>query len=300
MIFYFDNDIQTANNDQQKKAFADLIVYICNNNHYVKCDTVVSSWIDTNIFNTKYLAQIDIDIIKQCKMRRDITQELINNLSTVHIGISKGISPSDALRLFQRASRVIVENGANDWAVICKWIDLMKKDRYFKNINAIVCERKDSKLLDQDNAGTCGQVIKHIDILKKNFGVATKYKVSLVIDSDKHFASDTLTNEKLNIIKKMKAENIDGHILHKREMENYFPLSLYKEAGMTHNNCPEPTDTWDYIDVENANYIKYKKNQLPDLTKWLDKKALLKCVGENTASNPNEIQEIILKLAKIC
>jgi hypothetical protein len=65
-----------------------------------------------------------------------------------------------------------------------------------------------------------------------------------------------------------------------------------------------PPEIWDFIDIEGEPHINYQKKQLPMLTQYLDKPSLLSRVDIFKVSydgeSMNEIQMIILKLAKLC
>jgi hypothetical protein len=72
-----------------------------------------------------------------------------------------------------------------------------------------------------------------------------------------------------------------------------------------HATIPNYTpEDWDFMDIENQAFIKYKKKQLPDLVMYLDKPSLLSLVEKKKekygGEMMNEIQMLILKFAKLC
>lgn len=214
-------------------------------------------------------------------------------------------SPAEADKLVSQPSLVIVENEQNDWAVIRKWIDLLKNDRTYKDVNTIVCKRKDANDFRAYNAGSSGQIANSIAQRHAIYGSTIPYKVTTLIDSDKRDADDDFKDEK--IIQAMEEAGIEGHILHKREMENYFTEANYRAAGIIAPGVPVPVYTdeeWDFIDIENASFTNYKKKQLPTLVQYLDKPSLLSRVDVRKVTYNgeviNEIQMIILKFAKLC
>lgn len=307
MIFKFDDSIKNVSG-QVAKATAELIKSISINSHNISCENSVWKWIEDNLLkNTTYTSRWDYDIISKNLELRDISLEKQKYLSEVIVGTNHDmLTPQEALVLVNKPSLVIVENETNDWPVIRKWIDLFKNEKKYKTINTIVCKRKDNKYLKAYNAGSCGQIINTIDQRIKEYGRGTKYKITTVLDSDKTNPTDAFSNEKLKIMDHLSDKNIEGHILFKREMENYFPIKVYEKAKKIKGNKDIPKFTeeeWDYVDVENTDFIKYKKKDLPELTEYLEKNDLYERINTQNINymyeNMNEIQMIILKLAKL-
>ena len=305
MIFRIDSSLKNAEG-KSAKELADLILHISNAQHNILCDSDMWQWMTEHLLINENLSNWDIQLIHGNKQLRDITHAKSRYLSTVTIGREAGMfSPAEADKLVSQPSLVIVENEQNDWAVIRKWIDLLKNDRTYKDVNTIVCKRKDAKDFRAYNAGTSGQIINSIAQRQAIYGSTVPYKVTTLIDSDKGDADDDFKDEK--IIKAMEEAGIEGHILHKREMENYFTEANYRAAGIIAPGVPVPVYTdeeWDFIDIENASFTNYKKKQLPTLVRYLDKPSLLSRVDVRKVTYNdevmNEIQMIILKFAKLC
>lgn len=307
MIFKIDSSIKNATG-KSAKELADLILHISNAQHNIACDPDMWKWMTEHLLINEYLSNWDILLVNSNKQLRDITHAKSRYLSTVTIGNEAGMfSPTEADTLVSQPSLVIVENEQNDWAVIRTWIDLLKNDRTYKDVNTIVCKRKDANDFRAYNAGTSGQIINSIAQRLAIYGSATPYKVTTLIDSDKGNAAADFSNEKKKIIQAMEDAGIEGHILHKREMENYFTEANYRAAGIIApgESVPVYTDEeWDFIDIENASFTNYKKRQLPTVAKYLDKPSLLSRVDVRKVTYNgevmNEIQMIILKFAKLC
>lgn len=307
MIFKIDSSIKNATG-KSAKELADLILHISNAQHNISCEPELWKWINEHLLINDYLSNWDIQLINGNKQLRDITHTKSRYLSTVTVGMDAGMfTPAEADRLVSNPSLVIVENEQNDWAVIRTWIDLLKNDRTYKDVNTIVCKRKDANNLRAYNAGTSGQIINSITQRQVIYGSATPYKVTVLIDSDKHNIDDDFSNEKKKIIQAMADAGIEGHILHKREMENYFTETNYRAAGIIalSETVPEYTDEeWDFIDIEKAPFTNYKKRQLPTVAQYLDKPSLISRVDVSKVTYNgevmNEIQMIILKFAKLC
>ena len=250
-------------------------------------------WMTEHLLINEYLSNWDIQLINGNKQLRDITHAKSRYLSTVTIGMEAGMfSPAEADKLVSQPSLVIVENEQNDWAVIQKWIDLLKNDRTYKDVNTIVCKRKDANDFRAYNAGSSGQIANSIAQRHTIYGSTIPYKVTTLIDSDKGDAAADFSNEKKKIIQAMAKAGIEGHILHKREMENYFTEANYRAAGIIAPGVPVPVYTdeeWDFIDIENASFTNYKKKQLPTLVQYLDKPSLLSRVDVRKVTYNGEV-----------
>ena len=295
MIFKIDSSLKNAEG-KSAKELADLILHISNAQHNIVCEPDMWKWMTEHLLINEYLSNWDIQLINGNKQLRDITHAKSRYLSTVTIGMEAGMfSPAEADKLVSQPSLVIVENEQNDWAVIQKWIDLLKNDRTYKDVNTIVCKRKDAKDFRAYNAGSSGQIANSIAQRQAIYGSTIPYKVTTLIDSDKRDADDDFKDEK--IIKAMEEAGIEGHILHKREMENYFTEANYRAAGIIAPGVPVPVFTdeeWDFIDIENASFTNYKKKQLPTLVQYLDKPSLLSRVDVRKVTYNGEVINEIL------
>lgn len=307
MIFKIDSSIMNVKG-KSAKEMADLLLHISNAHHNVSCTSDIWEWMKGHLLVNEYLSNWDMQLIYGNKQLRDITHAKSRYLSTVTIGFGTGMfSLAEADMLVTLPSLVIVENEQNDWAVIRRWIDLLKNDHFYKDVNTIVCKRKDADELRAYNAGTSGQIVNSISQRQVIYGSTTPYKVTALIDSDKSEATADYSHEKKIIIQAMADAGIEGHILHKREMENYFSEAVCRAAGIIAPSeiLPAYTDEeWDFIDIENASFTNYQKKQLPAVAQYLDKPSLLSRVDVKKVTYNgevmNEIQMIILKFAKLC
>lgn len=310
MIFVFDDSLTAIDRDE-KVALAKLLVAIIEKKHYVKVVSLMWQWVEKEVLIGSFLGTMDIELIRKNKEFRDITEFMTNYLSQVNVGCGQGfIKPSLAKELVDKPSYVVVENEANDWPVLRKWIELMKNDRAFKSINILVEKKKQDRLIRPYNAGSAGQIINTLRGRMADFGTLSCYKVMAVYDSDKRSVNEDLSKEKKKIQDFSKEEGLMHHRLYKREMENYFSLDCYIKANFADGDLtyPESEQDWDFEDVEK--YIKisskgksYDKKGLSLLCNYIDKETLMR----RTAHHPlayngksiNEIQLIILKFAKL-
>lgn len=310
MIFVFDDSLTAIDRDE-KVALAKLIVAIVEKKHYVKVVFSLWQWVEREVLIGDFLGTIDIELIRKNKEFRDITGIMTNYLTQINVGYGQDfIQPSLAKVLVDKPSYVVVENEANDWLVLRKWIELMKNDRAFKSINILVEKKKQDRLIIPYNAGSAGQIINILRERMADFGTLSRYKVMAVCDSDKKSIGEELSKEKKKIQDFSNERGLMHHQLYKREMENYFSLDCYIKAGFADNGLTYSLSEqdWDFEDVEE--YIKinskgksYDKKGLPLLCNYIDKKTLMR----RTAHHPldyegksiNEIQLIILKFAKL-
>lgn len=146
MIFVFDDSLTAIDRDE-KVALAKLIVAIVEKKHYVKVVFSLWQWVEREVLIGDFLGTIDIELIRKNKEFRDITGIMTNYLTQINVGYGQDfIQPSLAKVLVDKPSYVVVENEANDWLVLRKWIELMKNDRAFKSINILVEKKKQDRL----------------------------------------------------------------------------------------------------------------------------------------------------------
>lgn len=308
MIFTLDSSLKQSDN-KGKYQLAQFISHIVKDGHYVKDRPTTWQWIENNVLTGNYLSQYDIELIKKNQEFRDIPMILDRYLSNVIIGYSVGmITPQAAIPLVSMPSYVVVENENNDWPVLRKWIELLKNDKRFKTINRLVEKKKDERALRPYNAGSSGQIINTLEQRMAEFGTLSKYKVMALYDSDKSDVGAEPSNEKKKISEYIKNNALTGHVLYKREMENYFPLECYITARLADEGLCYPNgQDWDFEDVQN--YIKlnstrkYEKKDLPTLVNYINKELLEGRIVHHPVNHQGismtEIQNIILKFVQI-
>ena len=308
MILTLDSSLKQAD-DKTKYQLAQLIVCIVKNGHYVKDHPATWQWIESCVLKDNFLSKYDIELIKKNQEFRDCPMIFDRYLSQVVVGYSVGmITPLEAMNLVSMPSYIVVENDNNDWPVLRKWIELLKNDRNFKTINRLVEKKKNEKVLRPYNAGSSGQIINTLNQRMTDFGTLSKYKVMALYDSDKTTIHAELSNEKKRISEHIINCELIGHVLYKREMENYFPLDCYIAACLADEGLSYPSGSdWDFIDVEkfikSKSKRKYEKKDLPTLVDYISKEFLEERVYHHPVNHQGivitEIQNIILKFAKI-
>lgn len=310
MIFVLDNTLQDCGDDA-KYQLARLIFGVVRNGHYVDSNPIIWGWIKDNILVEDFLARYEIELIGKNKNFRDPSSMLKNFLSKILIGYEAGmITPHEAQRLIDEPSYIVVENENNDWPVVRNWIDLLKNDKTFKTINSLVENKKNRKHVRPYNAGSSGQIVNILTQRQQLFGRSlAQFKVMALYDSDKKAYEEDFSNEKKKIADCIDEYGLVGHILYKREMENYFPLECYKRAGLIDDTITYSSNVgWDFEDIEtfiknSGSKKKYEKSKLPTLAQYINREELIDVVKHHPVGyleyTVNEIQLVILKIAKM-
>lgn len=168
-----------------------------------------------------------------------ITQLQKTHLSSIKIGIEYNETiPVNAVKIIDERSKVIVENGINDWKFIkglcAKYENHKIRGRIYQLISSAI--KKDK--LEADNAGGLGEITKRL-----NYWIADRYKdvhelkLMAVFDSDRTSSADFSKHkdevaffknkEKNTILDSDYAYNVGDvviwHILYKKKLENYLP-----------------------------------------------------------------------------
>jgi hypothetical protein len=259
------------------------------------------------------------------------------HLRHITIGNDKAnneIHPNDAYRIITERSKIIVENGINDWKFI--------KGIVQKYSNAKTNRRSIYKLLDQaikdenvesDNSGGVGEVIKVSQnwINQPRYRNIFKYKLMAIFDSDKSSLNGFITPHKSKIeyfkskpIQTLQPDDYEynestdviiWHILHKRKIESYTPLNvLFKKFPSITQNQKKDLESksnaeLDFIEYDYSNIgigkqeikEKFPEMFLSDFSyRELEQRCEHhKCFLPEANELISEIEKILLKMVKI-
>lgn len=309
MIIHFDSSIIDQTNARELAANIKLIH---EKKHKVDYDDPeVWSFIEQEVLTSTYLGKIDIDVIKENQELRDIRNTDRGYYRTINVGSKNDQIDLKTLGIILNTnSCVVLENSHHDWCPIKIWIDFVKNDRDYKDLNRRVSEAIGLKWIYPEHAGGGDGTItnKIVDMRGSLYSNAAQYKVTTIFDSDKLTA--TTPSDKNKGLKEFLDTN--GYFYHewsKREIENYIPLRIYKNTGLVNRNAAEPDTTpenWDYTDISKHPYFigKYKKNKLPMLAKNIDKASVKESFADRSFQNGvdnhsvSELQYLIFLLAK--
>lgn len=313
MIFIIDQSIIYLES-KKFSIFAEAILKASDEHHFIVIDYQTQRWItDTLLSDDQYLGKSQIDRIESNLELWSPDTMCQNNMAKVTIGVGDNfLSVEDMKLIADRQSKVVIENGLYDWEVVKKWVKLYRQDRVYKSINSKVHRAITSFQLVEENAGGgSGSIENRIRTIIPEYKGVAQWKISTIFDSDKDCRNQPSKNSSL--INYLQNNKIGFHELNKREIENYFPYSLYKELKFTTDKVPNPNESgfyWDYYDftpnentLKNKDYVRFVKCEKDDvlalaekLTKQDVQSRLAHCTD---AGEPDEVQEIILLMAKI-
>ncbi len=309
MIFHLDSSII---NKAYAHNLASYLKLIHEKKHKIDYDNPsVWEFIEREVLSTAYLGKLDIDLIKENTELREVNNVDRGYLRTVCIGTKPGMVDLTTLGIILTTnSCVVLENSHHDWWPIKYWIDFVKNDRDYKEINKKVSEALALKWIYPEHAGGGDGTItnKIVDMEGTTYSAAITFKVTTIFDSDK--VSATIPSTKNKGLKKYLNDNGFGyHEWERREIENYIPLRIYKNCNLCQRNQTEPDTTpevWNYTDIGEHPYFKgkYTKDKLPMLAKNIDKSSVRESFATKSFVNSvdnhqvSELQYVIFLLAK--
>jgi hypothetical protein len=244
-----------------------------------------------------------------------ITETHKKYLTTITIGLEKNeFTPVIAYTILSEPSKIILENGTNDWkfvkGIVYKYANHKKRKSIYKLLEKAI----DKHWIEPDNAGGKGQIKNRFEALAANrYKDIYQFKLATIFDSDKSNANEIKHEQKL-LIEFFTGETTTWHMLHKREVENYLPLEVIKEhitiTDKQHQDLQsKKPEEYDFIDFENYFKLLEVKTDFPKLflADWTREKLEQRCEHHKVRIElPNgileevtEIEQILLKIAKI-
>jgi hypothetical protein len=345
MIISFNPSIFQTQEDEIQYTLAKILVGLMKINiHFINPKSINTIFynengeyiFDSNAISKRHLSSQDQRNLKEFlskKSRQSITNLHKQHLVNIVVGIDeskKEIHPKSVLNIILERSKIIVENGINDWNFIrgiCQKYSGAKKTKR-QSIYFLVDEAIKNGMIESENCGGIGEITKvtqrwiNADRYKSIF----RYKLMAIFDSDRTKA-DELTKHKKEVeyFKRKTIENIFDcnyedtdlivwHILYKKKIENYLPLNvLFTNISITQvqkEDLSSKTDeNLDFMEY-NSNNIGLGKQQIKDKFpkmflsgfSYLDfeerckhHKVFLAEANESVS----EIEQILLKIAKL-
>lgn len=262
---------------------------------------------EKDVLKTDFLGQIYIDEIHLNREMLNATSDDKRFYQRIKVGVGEGMCDVNQLHtlLFQ-ASEVALENETYDGCAIRKWVECYVDEPIFEDVNKKVYKAiSDLRLKFHHAGGGDGSIRVLLQNLEPQFGAISNLKLLTVFDSDKNSKDET--GSKNASLKTFLDENgYKYHCLVKREMENYFPLSLFQACGLIKKNKPVPTytdESWDYVKIPKEKYLDYDKPNMRDLAANATKEHIKQRIAHqekfpSTKGNVDEIQHVILLFAK--
>lgn len=304
MILDFDNTVLDNVNNAE---LARVIGLIYDRGHKIEKNPVFRRYLVENIICKNYFGQLKVDKIRNSVETRNITDFERSCYSTIHVGNGGNlIGLSDLLIILSCSNFVVLENALYDFEVIRRWVEFFKNDKIFADVNSSVKDAIDNGYILPYNAGGGnGTISNAMKALIPACGSKPKYKLTAIFDSDKLSSTDPVDHNK-SVKQFLASYGISYHELNNREIENYFSIDTFDDAGFSISDASllSMSDVdLDYVDMEHS-FSGYEKKQIPQLCKYMQKSRLLKRINHHLISHPDfgnltEIQIVILLLAKL-
>ncbi|BAY43617.1 hypothetical protein SAMD00079811_11970 [Scytonema sp. HK-05] len=347
MIISFNPIVFQSQDAEIQAALAKILIALMNANlHFIDIKSIDAIFynekreyiFDSNVISTTYLSPNDRRGLKEFlnkKSQKPITSLHKQHLSHIVIGLDKNnkeIHPSHAYKIITQRSKVIVENGINDWKFIkgiCHKYSSGKTKR--RSIYQLLNQAIKDEIIESDNCGGVGEITKIAQrwIDNDRYKNIFKYKLMAIFDSDKKFQMDVTPHK--NKIEYFKSKTITiiqdidyrheptdflaWHILYKIKIENYIPLNILFE-NITSITQAQKTDLesktnddLDFIEY-NQNNIGIGKSEIKDkfpkmfLAPFSYRDFEQRCEHHKVFlaeanESVSEIEQILLKMAKI-
>jgi hypothetical protein len=344
MIISFNPIIFQSQDSEIEETLAKILVVLMKtNNHFLDIQSINAIFYDETgkyIFDStqisdKYFShkeRINFKDFLNKKSQVTITSLYNQHLRKIIIGNdnSKEIHPVNAYKIITERSKVIVENGINDWKFIrgiCQKYSSSGKTKR-SSIYKLLDQAIKDEIIESENCGGVGELTKVIQrwIDSDRYQDIFKYKLMAIFDSDKQDSNGFVTPH-TSQIKYLKVQEtltnyeyeptdlIIWHILYKRKIENYMPLDILLSninsitqaqksdlLNKTHNEL-------DFIEYSEANIGRGKskiKDQFPEmfLASFSYREIEKRCEHHKIflpEANEliSEIEQILLKMAKI-
>lgn len=342
MIISFNFTIFQTQDPDIQSTLADILVALLKDNHFIDPKSISSIFFNKDnkyFFNENNIAKSHLS--KQHRQnlrdyisnyRKPMTQLHRNHLTHFTIGTHIGeIHPKDAYKIITERSKIIIENGINDWKFIKGMCQKYSSKKPRGSIYKLLEQAIEKENIEADHAGGIGEIVKITQrwLYETRYHNIYKYKLMAIFDSDKTHVNDFQTRY-TNLIEFLKTRSINKpptqsdisyeesdlivwHILYKRKIENYIPLSILfaNLTSMTENqeiNLNRKNEVeLDFIqyDKEYVGEIKIKEHfpemflvpfSYHDIEKRCEHHKVFLAEANELVS---EIEQILLKIAKI-
>jgi hypothetical protein len=258
MIISFNPIIFQSQDVGIQAALAKILITLMETNfHFIDVRSIEAIFYNERgeyIFDSNETAKMDLSTNQRRKLKEFLSKKSHVTITSLHkqhlrhivIGIDKDneeIYPESAYKIITERSKIILENGINDWKFIkgiCQKYSSGKTKR--KSIYELLTQAIKTEIIEPDNCGGVGEITKVTQrwIDSPRYENIFKYKLMAIFDSDKK-SSNELTDHKSKIeyfkrrtigtIQPIDCEHeptdlIIWHILYKRRIENYVPLDV--------------------------------------------------------------------------
>lgn len=225
MIISFNTIVFQSQDAEIQAALAEIFIALMKTNiHFIDIKSIDAIFYNEKreyIFDSNAIATTHLSLNKRRGLKEFInkkSQEPITSLHKQHlshivIGLDKDnkeIHPSHAYKIITERSKVIVENGINDWKFIkgiCHKYSSGKTKR--RSIYQLLNQAIKDEIIESDNCGGVGEVAKITKrwIDSERYKNIFQYKLMAIFDSDKQSSNGFVTPHK-NKIEYFKSKRI--------------------------------------------------------------------------------------------
>jgi hypothetical protein len=346
MIISFNPSIFHSRDDEIQNTLAKVLLLLIENDiHFLDTRSINTIFYNENgkyIFNSNpvsdYLSpkhQRSLEELLKQKSRKNITNLHRKHLMHIVVGgdeNNKEIHPKSVFKIITERSKIIVENGINDWNFIrgiCQKYSSSKTKR--RSIYELLDRAIKNETIESMNCGGLGEMIKVTQqcIEQERYRGIFKYKLMAVLDSDRNGSGELPKGTNKSTIEHLKGRKVYStndctyepsdliawHILYKKKIENYMPpnVLLTNIASMTQEQKDDlNSKTYEELDFTEYSYRnigiseRQIKDQFPrmflssfsyhDFEQRCEHHKVFLSEAEELVS---EIEQILLKMAKI-
>ena len=254
MWFELKNDLFSISNLENLRKLINDLCYKHKYNFFVDISTIADQEIFDKIYPENTQIIIDYYDLYITKSPKDIIT--ISN-------IEGDFNMDQAIIFIEEKFELILENDKYDGY----FVDCLLRE--FNNKSKKIKRFKENNWFRYHNAGGADNIINTLEQKIGHFGSNKFLKCFVLVDSDLEYPSKE--NQKRRRLSEFCHENrIPFHILEKREMENYMPISIFESINSTNFfirtyldklNCMQK----DFIDIQNGfdrNKAKLKEEKI--------------------------------------
>lgn len=256
-----------------------------------------------------------------------LTEIQLIHFSLIEVGKNSKLKIRDINAIHEKPATIVLENSVNDFMFIECLARIYQGHKKRRSIYRSIMKAIENQHLIPTHAGGKGDILSRVSELERRYSNNYLRRVALVFDSDKKSPDDSAKDTQRIIIQSLKGradicdywecgDKVYWHMLFKREMENYLPLSVIgQQFPVLADKCEELSKkTKSEIDfVKFADYFKGTnvKQLFPSVFKnplctreeleancsdykaqWpINSRGILECV--------NEYEDILIKIARI-
>jgi len=345
MIISFNPSIFRNQDTEIQDILAKILIILLETDiHFIDFKSINFIFYDENgsyIFNSNSISEKHLSFKNQNSLKDLLGKRNRINITSLHeqyltriiVGVDmskKEIHPESVYRMIKERSKIIVENGINDWKFIqgiCQKYSGSRAER--GSIYKLVDKSIKGGAIEAEGCGGIGEIKKVTErwINDERYKNIFKYKLMAIFDSDRKKPDELPRHKKaIEYFKKRNINNIIDHqyevtdlilwhSLYKKKIENYVPLNVLLSNIESINQ--DQKDILSAKTNEELDFIEYTqtnigiggsqvKDQFPKLFlctfshhDFEERCKHHKVFLAEAKENVSEIEQILLKIAKI-